>query len=152
MNLKLLPLDVIRLICSFGYPKHKQYMNEICSYMRMKTEILDLNLSILKEEYHKFYANDGMECFLTCEADEEVLKDLFKQCTKCCCCSKHCHNRPTNYYTDEQSVGENINENCPCSCRSISRYINRVNKSENKQNWTRQTRFNKLFVSLASLK
>lgn len=145
MNLKLFPLDVIRLIYSFGYPKYKKYMSEICSQISFPR--LEYNLYMLKAEYYKFNNDQAMIWFFTNEVDEEVIKDLFKQCTKCCCCSKHCHNRPTNYYTDEVSVGENFttDEICNCGCRSISRDIKRINSDNHKSRHIRST-FNKLFI------
>lgn len=125
MYLKTLPLDAIRLICSFGYPEHKEYMREIGSQL---TGRLAYNMSILLEDEYEYRNKQGRLGFLMEEVDAAVLKELFKQCTKCCCCSKHLHNRPTRHDTDEVSVGENFNTDdpCHCRCRQIARDIRRA--------------------------
>ena len=135
-DIKTLPSEVITLICSFGYPEYKEYMKEICHEITnyTGTGLLAYNLHFLHEEYLHLYRMNYIQCmqeFLTYAVDENILKDLFKQCTKCCCCSKHGHNRPTNYYTDDISIGESFNtsETCHCTCRSISRNIKRVQES-----------------------
>ena len=153
MNLKLLPLDVIRLICSFGYPEHKQYMHQICAQLRYHLSgLLQHNLYVLKKELLKMVTHTSAKTFLKYEADRTVLHDFLQQCVRCCCCSKHCHNRPTNSFTDEVSVGENSSTECPCKCRSISRDIKRAVDEEYHPNYHRQTRFNIEFVPLSRLK
>jgi hypothetical protein len=92
-----------------------------------------------------------MQDFLTYAVDEEVIQDLFKQCTKCYCCSKHCHNRPTNYYTDDVSIGENYVTNpvCNCKCRHLARFIKRIEYSENhkkKKKYRKKSTFNIQFI------
>ncbi len=131
MDIKTLPAEVTTLICSFGYPEYKEYIKEICYQLTNYTGsgLLQYNLYLLEEDFLNLYRMNYVRCmteYLTYAVDEEILQDLFKQCTKCCCCSKHGHNRPTNYYTDDISIGENIVELCHCKCRSLSRNIKRV--------------------------
>lgn len=133
INIKNFPPDVATLICSFGYPEYKEYMNEISYQITHFTGkgLFEYNLYLFEEDYLYLsrinYIRTTLE-FLTYAVDDEVLENLFIQCTKCCCCSKHCHNRPTKYYTNEVSIGENFNtdETCHCKCRSLSRNIKRV--------------------------
>ena len=137
-DIKSLPSEVTTLICSFGYPEYKEHMSKICHQLTnyTGTGLLKYNLNLLEEDYHYLYRINYVTCmveYLTYTVDEEIIEDLFKQCTKCCCCSKHGHNRPTNYYTDDVSIGENFNtdedEICHCNCRSLSRNIKRLQSS-----------------------
>ena len=162
MNIKMLPPDVITLIYSFGYPEHREYMNKIGNQLRL----FKYNINLLYENYLKLYRMDylhSVQEFLTYAVDDEVLEDLFKQCTRCYCCSKHCHNRPNNYYTNEVSIGENFNtdEICHCKCRSLSRMIKRSIPKTYYGSETdyikhtivcrRRTTFNHHFIPLSSL-
>ena len=124
MDLKRFPDDVIRLIYSFGFPEYISNMSAICSELLMSSRIMTCNIDMLFDEYQINSEDRGMY-WLLARVDDEILQDLFKQCTKCCCCSRHCHNRPTNYYTDDLSVGENFtqDEECRCRCRTTSRCI-----------------------------
>jgi hypothetical protein len=133
-DIKTLPSEVTSLICSFGYPEYKEYMKEICHQITNYTGsgLLEYNMNLLDEDYRYLLRIRYIQCmqdFLTYAVDEEVIQDLFKQCTKCCCCSKHGHNRPTNYYTHEVSIGENLAEPCNCICRHMARHIKRMQSS-----------------------
>jgi hypothetical protein len=154
-KIKDFPPDVASLICSFGYPEHKEHMKEITQQL---TGLLDYNLYLLDEDYLKLFQMNyigGIHEYFTYVVDDEVLEDLFKQCTKCCCCSKHGHNRPINYYTNEVSIGENFetSEQCQCKCRSIARSIKRRKYSENnkkKKRCRKKSTFNTQFIPLSS--
>lgn len=159
MNIKGLPSEVITLICSFGYPEYKEHMKEICYQINnyTGTGLLEYNLNFLDQEYDYLLRIRYIQCmqeFLTYAVDEEILQDLFKQCTKCCCCSKHGHNRPMNYYTDEVSIGESFNTyDCKCYCRHMARHIKRVilepcrkNDKKNRK-CRRKSTFNIQFIS-----
>ena len=160
-DIKTLPREVTTLICSFGYPEYKEYMKEICYQLThyTGTGLLEYNLYLLEKDYIHLYGMNYVRCmqeFLTYAVDEEVLQDLFKQCTKCYCCSKHGHNRPTNYYTDDISIGENINtdedEMCHCKCRSLSSNIKRLTSQPYRENYKkskkcrRKSTFNIQFI------
>ena len=155
-DIKTLPSEVTTLICSFGYPEYKEYMNDICYELTnyTGTGLLQYNLYLLEEDFLNLCRMNYVRCmteYLTYAVDEEILEDLFKQCTKCCCCSKHGHNRPTNYYTDDVSIGENIAEICHCKCRSMSRNIKRArlykeNYKKSKK-CRRKSTFNIQFIS-----
>uniref|UniRef100_A0A6C0D1W9 Uncharacterized protein n=1 Tax=viral metagenome TaxID=1070528 RepID=A0A6C0D1W9_9ZZZZ len=128
---KGLPSEVMTLICSFGYPEYKENMKEICHQITnyTGTGLLEYNMNLLHEDYIYLLRIRYVQCmyeFLSYGVDEEIMKDLFRQCTKCCCCSKHGHNRPTNYYNEEVSIGENFTNDCECVCRHIARQIKRV--------------------------
>lgn len=154
-KIKDFPPDVATLICSFGYPEYKEHMKHITHQL---TGLLDYNLYLLEEDYLKLYRMNYIRCmpeYLTYAVHDEVLEDLFKQCTKCCCCSKHGHNRPKNYYTDEVSIGENfeLSEQCECKCRSLARNIKRIKYSENnkkKKKCRKKSTFNTQFIPLSS--
>ena len=160
-SIKDFPPDVATLICSFGYPEYKEHMNEICHQLTHHTGsgLLQYNMKLL---YHDFLLLHDLHdlClqeFLTYAVENEVLEDLFVQCTKCYCCSKHCHNKPTNYYTNEVSIGENFNtsEPCSCTCRQLARMIQRAEYSEEykrKNRYRNRITFNTQFIrSLKSL-
>ena len=151
IKIKDFPPDVASLICSFGYPEYKEHMKEITHQL---TGLLDYNLYLLEQDYIKLIGMNYIRCineYLTYLVDDEVLKDFFRQCTKCCCCSKHCHNRPINYYTHEVSIGENFetSEQCQCQCRSMARHIKRIKYSENnkkKKRCRKKSTFNIQFI------
>jgi len=154
-KIKDFPPDVATLICSFGYPEYKEYMKEITHQL---TGLLEYNLYLLEEDYLKLYRMNYIQCiteYLTYAVHDEVLEDLFGQCTKCCCCSKHGHNRPKNYYTDELSIGENFepSQQCQCKCRLLARNIKRIKYSENnkkKKRCRKKSTFNIQFIPLSS--
>ena len=163
INLKSLPAEVVTLICSFGYPEYKEHIKEICHQLTKYTGtgLLEYNLYLLEQDFHNLYRMNYVRCiqeFLTYAVDEEVLQDLFKQCTKCCCCSKHGHNRPINYYTNDVSIGESFNtdETCHCKCRSVSRNIQRVKTEPYRKNDKKNRKcrkksiFNIQFIPLSS--
>jgi len=154
---RCLPSEVITIICSFGYPEYKEYMKEICHQITNYTGsgLLNYNIKLLNIDYSYLLRIRYVGCiqdFLSYAVDEEVVEDLFKQCTKCCCCSKHCHNRPTNYYTDEVSIGENFINDCQCDCRHLARQIKRLTLNpppkNHKQNskCRKKTTFNIQFI------
>jgi len=163
IKIKNFPPDITTLICSFGYPEYKEYMNEVCYQLTHFTGngLLEYNLYLLEEDYLYLsrinYVRSIID-FLAYAVDNEVLENLFIQCTKCHCCSKHCHNRPTNYYTNEVSIGETFvtDEICHCKCRSISRNIKRVQSIElseckkYKRKCRRKSTFNIQFIPLSN--
>lgn len=157
----MLPPDVITLIYSFGYPKHKEYINKISNQL---TRVFNHNISLLYESYYKLYRLDYVDSFtefLTYSVEDGVLEELFKQCTKCYCCSRHCHNRPTNYYTDEVSIGENFYTDCNCKCRLLARKIIKIPKIDYvdetdlglyTKSCKTNSRFNNLFIRRSDLR
>jgi hypothetical protein len=146
MELKTLPSEILTLICSFGYPEYKEHMKEITNELSNQSGLLKYNMNLLFHDYHHIYYlyNEDLQSYLTNALTDEVLEELFIQCTKCCCCSKHCHNRPTNYYTDEVSIGENhtTNPKCDCTCRHLARWIKRIEYSENDKKYIDISTFN----------
>jgi hypothetical protein len=154
-KIKDFPPDVASLICSFGYPEYKENMKEI---LHQLSGLLEYNLYLLEEDYVKLLHMNYIGCideYFTYAVDDEIIEDLFKQCSKCCCCSKHGHNRPTNYYTDEVSIGENFepSEQCHCTCRHMARQIKRREYSENnkkKKRCKKKSTFNIQFIPLSS--
>ena len=152
-DIKTLPSEVTTLICSFGYPEYKEHMNEICHQLTnyTGTGLLEYNTSLLYEDYYNIY-----DSYVTCIQDylihaveDKVLEDLFIQCSKCYCCSKHCHNRPTNYYTHDVSIGENFetSEQCRCTCRQLARMIKRSHcEYKRKKKYANIITFNTQFI------
>ena len=148
-DIKKLPRDVVTLICSFGYPEYKQRMKKICKQLDIR-HYIDYNIELLGQEFHRFnhIFDNGLSFYMSSAIEIHLLEDLFKQCTKCYCCSKHCHNRPMNYYTDEVSIGENVQTDCMCKCRHIARFIQRC--SHGRRTHKRYTTFHNQFIPLWS--
>jgi hypothetical protein len=152
-DIKNFPSDVITLIYSFGYPEYKEHMKEVCYQLTnyTGTGLVQYNLNLLRQDYYNVH-----DSYVTCMVDylihavnNEVLEDLFIQCTRCYCCSKHCHNRPTNYYGDEVSIGENFetSEQCHCNCRQLARSIKRSKSVyRRKKIYASMTTFNIQFI------
>jgi hypothetical protein len=164
-DIKNLPSEVTTLICSFGYPEYKEYMKEICYQINNYTGsgLLEYNMNLLNKDYNYLLRIRYVQCmhdFLASAVDEDVIQDMFKQCTKCCCCSKHGHNRPISYYTDEVSIGENFTyeDECKCICRHMARHIKRFTlepynfKYKKMNKCRRKTTFNIQFISSISIK
>ena len=156
-KLKTLPSEILTLICSFGYPEYKEHMKEITNEIINQSGLLEYNTNLLYEDYYGLHNihHGCLASYLMYAITDEVLEDLFIQCTKCYCCSKHCHNRPTNYYTDEVSIGENYETNpiCKCQCRQLARFIKRVEYSENytrKNKYRQKSTFNIQFIPLST--
>jgi hypothetical protein len=154
MSIKSLPSEVITHICSFGYPEYKEHMKEIHHQM---TGLLEYNLELLFDEFRNLSRvfGIGLHEYIKYAIDDDVLEDLFIQCSKCCCCSKHCHNRPLHYYTNEISIGENFeqSEECRCNCRHLARYIKShemTNDYKRKKKYRNRTTFNTQFIPLSS--
>ena len=156
-DIKQLPSEVITLICSFGYPEYKEHMNEICHEITnyTGTGLAEYNMKLLYDDYYNIqnYINNSyitsIQDYLIHAVKNEVLEDLFIQCTRCYCCSKHCHNRPTNYYGDEVSIGENFetSEQCHCNCRQLARSIKRSKSVyRRKKIYASMTTFNIQFI------
>jgi hypothetical protein len=156
LPLKSFPSEILTLICSFGYPEYKEHMKEITNEIINQSGLLEYNMNLLYQDYyhlHNVY-NACLHSYLMYALTDKVLEDLFIQCTKCYCCSKHCHNRPTNYYTNEVSIGENYVTNpvCECKCRQLARFIKRVEYSENhkkKKKYRKKSTFNIQFIPLS---
>ena len=151
LPLKTLPSEILTLICSFGYPEYKEHMKEITNEIMNQSGLLEYNMNLLYEDYYRIHNihHGCLGSYLMYAVKDEVLEDLFIQCTKCYCCSKHCHNRPTNYYTDEVSIGENVTNPCECKCRQLARFIKRVEYSENytrKNKYRQKSTFNIQFI------
>lgn len=152
-DIKTLPSEVITLICSFGYPEYKEYMKEVCHQLTnyTGTGLAEYNIKLLFHDYYNVYDHyvTCMQDYLIHAVNDEVLEDLFIQCTRCYCCSKHCHNRPTNYYTDDVSIGENFetSEQCHCNCRQLARMIKRSHcEYKRKKKYANVITFNTLFI------
>jgi len=152
-TLKTLPSEIITIICSFGYPEYKEHMNQICHEITnyTGTGLVQYNLILLREDYYNVH-----DSYVTCTVDylehavnDEVLEDLFIQCTRCYCCSKHCHNRPIDYYTDDISIGESFetSEQCHCTCRQLARSIKRAKcEYKRKKKYANVITFNTQFI------
>jgi len=130
MNLKMKPLkikdlpeDVVRHIMSYGYKEHKEYMKEICVKLDRST-ILNKNFEIIENEFQNTHSDFTQ---LLMDVDKNILVKLFKQCTRCNCCTRHCHKRPKylkgTISKDILTYTENYNDGCICKCRQLSRFI-----------------------------
>ena len=160
-DIKSLPSEVTTLICSFGYPEYKDHMKNVMFQINnyTGTGLLEYNMNLLHEDYIYLLRIRYVQCmyeFLSYVVDESVMKNLFKQCTKCYCCSRHCHNRPLHYYTNEVSIGENFTNDCKCVCRHMARHIKRVQLHPSSENYKkskkcrRKSTFNIQFIPLSN--
>ena len=150
--LKNFPPDVATLICSFGYPEYKEHMKKIRHQLTQQFTLLEYNMYLMYDDYYRFirdYDSSLLE-YLATAIEDKVLENLFIQCTKCKCCSKHCHNRPMNYYTDEVSIGENFDTECQCTCRQLSRFIKRSTELSLEKNNSHLVSFNTQFIPQSS--
>lgn len=150
LNLRNFPLDIARLICSFGYPEQTQYMKEIIFSIDTMS-LLQYNIKLMYEDCFVFQRKSGygILTFFEKAVKNEVLDDLFIQCSKCTCCTRHCHNRPINYKGD-LSQTENYHTDCDCTCRHISRLIAKTKRIIKRENIIKRYNFNIQFIPLST--
>lgn len=123
-----LPIELKRIIYSFGYPAHRTYTKHICFIINKKKEILNYNIELVNSDIESFRMagiEEIIELLIISIYDSKKHK-LFNQCIKCYCCTKHCNKRPKNIFTDELTYTENYNTTCNCSCRSFARLMKNI--------------------------
>lgn len=131
--LKELPIEIKRIIFSFGYAQYRKYLKTICYTINFKRFRFNYNTDLLNNDITRFYDERPINfinmyplriIILMGLSNNRQVK-LFNQCIKCCCCTKHCNRRPSSIHRDVYTYTENYDDDpiCECSCRQNARYI-----------------------------
>ena len=129
--IKELPIDVVRIINSYGYIGHKIYMKELCKQINI-TKNFRYNCHILFKDHVKHnqtphYYTTPIPEYDTLALLEHVKIKLLKQANRCFCCNRHCNKRPNlSNINESDEINESYYEafyesNCGCYCRHIAR-------------------------------
>jgi len=131
--IKDLPIELKRIIFSFGYAQYRTYLKTICYTINYKSFKFNHNIDLLNGDINRYYTEGPYDLIniyplriiiLLGLSNNKQLK-LFNQCIKCYCCTRHCNRRPTSIHRDVFTYTENYEDDpiCQCSCRQNARYI-----------------------------
>tara|TARA_B110000114_G_C15037965_1_gene375782 strand:+ start:683 stop:1159 length:477 start_codon:yes stop_codon:yes gene_type:complete len=122
-------LDLIRYIYSFGYPEHRFYMKMIIFHIKNKKNKMIHNIDCILRDWEFYesslYYGAIYDLFLHKLLNKQTQFKLIKQLGKCCCCNRHCQNKPKVvdneivYHYDNKHY--DIDKECNCNCRILSR-------------------------------
>ena len=124
-------VDLVRLIYSFGEPKHRVLTMALAEELRVDpNEIIQdfMKRCEAKPSKWKLYT---LYDYLR-EFTRAKLSKRLKRLERCYCCQRHNRNKPTIHkgrmvvykgVVTENMVAENIVARCECTCRHYSRII-----------------------------
>ena len=131
MNQVMNNVDLLRLIFSFGYSNHRQYMREIVNEFKSDDDNRKFNMECIMDDWTLYvesqYYHSGINMFLADLFNNQQQKSLLTQMIKCKCCTRHAHNKPIMlndrfiYY--ETSIKYTKDPHCDCHCRHLSRNL-----------------------------
>lgn len=116
--------DIKRHIYSFGYPKHRIYMKEICKRINTPYDFIYQ----LNREWDGYDAL-SMTQYLHTRYSYIELKQLYLITKRCNCCTRHSYYKPNlcaiqlNAKTNPNPHYSIYSTTCVCHCRSLSRHI-----------------------------
>ena len=117
--------DIIRHICSFGYPEYRGLIAGIGKQITTNNQALDLHFDIVWEaNYSRF---NSLGHYISVTYDKPSILKLHKRYKMCHCCTKHSYkpdilkqdynSKPfESYYSDTQPK-------CRCKCRHMARHM-----------------------------
>jgi hypothetical protein len=124
-------VDLIRLIYSFGYPKHRQYMKCIVNQFACEEDVRRFNMECIMDDWVLYFESQyypsAIDMFLSDLFNSQQQKALLRQMIKCKCCTRHSHNKPILlndriiYYPT--TIKHKRDPYCNCNCRSLSRSL-----------------------------
>ena len=125
MKFSELSQDIIIHIYSFGDPKHRILMKDICK--KIGTNHKKINKRLIN-----YYNNYGREeeslfMFIRSRFSRPDILNMFKYYKKCHCCTRHCHYKPDilkqEFNIKPQNSNDYSDNSCKCQCRHISRHL-----------------------------
>lgn len=136
--IKELPIDIVRIINSYGYIGHKIYMKELCKQINI-TKNFRYNCHILFEDHVNHnqtphYYTTPIPEYNTLALSEQVKIKLLKQANRCFCCNRHCNKRPNLLNINESYYEAFYESNCGCNCRHIARSMKYALTNHNTNN------------------
>ena len=113
--------DIIRYIYSFGYPQHRNYMNQLC-------KVINTNLKEIKGWQTNRVDHESLCVYIYRTHHKKEIIELYKNYKSCRCCTRHSFYKPNLFRKEENhKVYPNIHysntHECLCNCRHITRQI-----------------------------
>ena len=130
-------LDIMRHICSFGYPEYSYLMKRLCIDIIFRRALLTKVIKMYPYTEKHLQPTENRWYTL-----KDAIKNFFhlKQCR---CCTRHSHNKPdikidivdglawVVFYRKKKFVPECVNlHECPCDCRRRARMMSKLIESE----------------------
>ena len=138
--------DLVCHIYSFGYPKHRTYMNSIVNHFKYKNDTRYHNIECIIDDMTLYndsqYFNYDINEFISNLLDRQKQIALLSQMIECHCCTRHCHNRPIKIkdtFCYHPTSEKKPIDNCMCHCRSIARHLWRCYKNNTAFNTYKDT-------------
>ena len=116
--------DIIRHICSFGYPEYRTHLTTICSQIKSNHAKISEKLS---NEWEQCQNYNSLTSYIGYVYPRKDILEMYYQYKKCHCCTRHSHYKPdiirkkvnkkprNSYYT--------TTEDCLCDCRHMTRHL-----------------------------
>lgn len=140
--------DLVCHIYSFGYPKHRTYMNCIVNDFKFNKAIRKHNIDCIIDDWtfysHSQYFQWNINIFVSNLFNRQEQIALLNQMIECYCCTRHCHNRPIKIKDTfcYNPTSENVpRDNCNCHCRSLARTLWRCYKNNTAFNRLKDSRW-----------
>ena len=117
--------DIIRHICSFGYPEYRGLIAGIGKQITTNNQALDLHFDIVWEfNYSRF---NSLGHYISVTYDKPSILKLHKRYKMCHCCTKHAYYKPDilkkNYNSKPvECYYSDTHPKCLCKCRHMARH------------------------------
>ena len=118
--------DIIRHICSFGYPEYRSLIAGIGKQITTNNQAFDLHFDIVWEaNYSRF---NSMGHYISVTYDKPSILKLHKRYSRCRCCTKHAYYKPDILKQDYnskpfESYYSDTHPKCRCKCRHMARHM-----------------------------
>ena len=117
---KRLPIEIVRVIYSYGSAELREQKNVYTSHVRTRLPFY-INV-VIRDQYQ-----EGLGTyFLRMPWPER--ERIFKKVRQCCCCTRHMSRRPTHARDGRIMNFHNRHDDpeCDCACRYIMRRLSRA--------------------------
>jgi len=115
--------DIMRYIFSFGYPQHRNYMNQVC-------KDINTNLKCIKDWPKNRVNHESLCDFIYRTHNDKEIIELYNIYKRCHCCTRHSSYKPNIISKQENNktypnhhYNDNQKHECLCNCRHITRQI-----------------------------
>jgi hypothetical protein len=118
--------DIIRNICSFGYPEYRGLIAGIGKQITTNNQAMDLHFDIVwAVNYSRF---NSMSHYISVTYDRPSILKMHKRYSMCRCCTRHAYYKPDILKQDYNSKPaechySDTHPTCMCKCRNMARYM-----------------------------
>jgi len=117
--------DIIVYIYSFGDPKHRILMKDICKKIETNHKKINKRLGTYYNNYSR--EDEPLFIFIRSRFTRSDILTMSKYYKKCHCCTRHCHYKPDilkqEFNMKPQNSNNYTDNSCQCQCRHISRHL-----------------------------